>query len=546
MSPTARFAAHRRSVTLGRGAQGVTTGRHTTGSLEPRSLIGRAAELGQLDRLLASVRDGASTALVVRGEPGLGKSALLDRLAASASGFTVVRAAGVEGEVDLPYAGLQQLCRSMLHAIPTLPEPQARSLNVAFGLAAGDLVDRYLVGLAVLSLLSEAASARPLLCIVDDAQWLDPASTLALAFVARRLGNENVALVLASRVVVDELKDIPELELAPLGTADSAVLLESALIGRLDERVRERLLAESRGNPLALLELPKALTPAEAATGILHRVDGSLSERLEAGFRSRLEHLPEDSRRLLLLAAAEPLGDPLLLFRAATQLGLAVEAKDAAEEVGLLEIDERTSFRHPLVRSAVYGVASHQERRLVHGALADCTDGDIDPDRRAWHRAQATAAPDEEVAADLEATAVRAKARGGLAASGAFLERAAMLSPDPGKRIERALAACEVLLETGAFDAVEKLLRTIEPTRLDDLAGARLDHIRARIALAFGRDEAGAIRRLLAAADRLGRVEYLQGQRATWRFNSGSRTCWRPSSRRSMPLPPPARRRPSS
>jgi DNA-binding CsgD family transcriptional regulator len=468
-----------------------------------RLLVGRDAELEKLGELLAAVAAVGSSALVIRGEPGVGKSALLEQLIASADGFQVVRAEGVEGEVDLPYAGLQQLCRSMTDAIGGLPQPQSDALRVAFGLSSGEAPHRYLVGLATLGLMSEVAAAQPILCLVDDAQWLDPETTRALAFVARRLGADSVGLVFASREIVEELDGVPELQLRGLGAADSRALLDSVLIGHLDDSVRERLLAETHGNPLALLELPRAMTSAEGATGVVRQSHDSLSARIEDSFRRQLEQLPDDTRQLLLLAAAEPLGDPLLLVRAAARLGLSVESADSAEEAGLFQIRERCSFRQPLVRSAVYGAATPGARRLAHGALAEATDPTLDPDRRAWHRAQATPAPDEEVATELERTAARAKARGGLAAAGAFLERAAMLTPDAGKRAERALAAGEVLYEAGAFDAVENLLRTFDGVQLDELQAARAERLHAQVSLSLGSDATEAILRLLGAGERL-------------------------------------------
>ena len=490
-----------------------------------RGLVGRRNELAVLEQLLETARNGGSGTLVLSGDPGVGKSALLDQLISSASGFRVARAAGVEGEVDLPYAGLQQLCRSMLGTIDVLAPPQRAALKVAFGLSSGEVPDRYLVGLATLSLLSETATAQPLLCIVDDAQWLDTETTQALAFVARRLGADTVALAIASREPLEDLAGIPALHLDGLATTDARALLDSVVAGRLDGPVRERFLAETHGNPLALLELPHALTPAEAATGILYRPGDSLSSRIEEGFQHRLESLPDDTRRLLVLAAAEPLGDPLLLHRAASHLGIGIEAADAAREAGLLEIRERTSFHHPLVRSAVYQTATQRERRLAHDALAEATDPQLDPDRRAWHRAQATAAPDEVIAAELERTAARATSRGGLAAAGAFLERAALLTPERGKRAERALAAAEVMYEAGAYDAVEGLLRAVDTARLDELQSARSERLHAQVSLSVGGDEKEAIVRLLAAAGRLkqldpnlGHTAHLEALRSAFYF----------------------------
>jgi DNA-binding CsgD family transcriptional regulator len=468
-----------------------------------RFFLGRDAEVERLEGILATVRAGGSAALVLRGEPGVGKSALLERLVASASEFQIVRALGVEGEIDLPYGGLQQLCRSMADAISALPQPQADALRVAFGLSSGEAPDRYIVGLATLSLMSEVAEAKPLLCVVDDAHWLDPETTRALAFVARRLGADSVGVVLASRTVVEALDSLPELPLDGLGATDSRALLDSVLIGHLDDSVRERFLAETRGNPLALIELPRSLTIAEAASGVVHQSPDSVSGRIEESFRRQLRSLPDDTRRILLLAAAEPLGDPLLLLRAASMLGLSAESADPAEAAGLFQIRERCSFRHPLVRSAVYEAATPAERREAHGAIAEATDPLLDPDRRAWHRAQATPAPDEGVAMELERTAARAKARGGLAAAAAFLERAAILTPDVQKRAERTLAAAELMHEAGSLDSVENLLRAIDPRHLDAVQMARVEALEAELRLERGGTTTEMVLKLLAAAKRL-------------------------------------------
>jgi DNA-binding CsgD family transcriptional regulator len=468
-----------------------------------RPLVGRDAELETLDELLATVRAGGSATLVLGGEPGVGKSALLEQLVASASEFQIVRAVGVEGEVDLPYAGLHQLCRSMSDAISTLPQPQADALGVAFGLSSGEAPSRYIVGLATLSLMSQVAAAKPLLCVVDDAQWLDPETTRALAFVARRLGADSVGVVLASRTIVEDLDGLPELQLAGLSAADSRALLDSVLVGHLDPSVRDRFLAETHGNPLALIELPRSLTIAEAASGVVHQSPDSVSGRIEESFRRQLKSLPDDTRRILLLAAAEPLGDPLLLLRAASMLGLSAESADPAEGAGIFEVRERCSFRHPLVRSAVYGAATPAERREAHGAIAEATDPLLDPDRRAWHRAQATPAPDEGVAMGLEGTAARAKARGGLAAAGAFLERAAILTPDVRKRAERTLAAAELMHEAGSFDSVENLLRAIDPRHLDEPQLAHAEGLEAEVSLERGEEGPEAILKLVAAAKRV-------------------------------------------
>jgi AAA ATPase domain len=372
-------------------------------------VAGRRVEREALERLLDAVRGGQSRVLVVSGEPGVGKSALLESAIGSASGFRVARAVGVESEMELAFAALQQLCAPLLDRLDRLPGPQRDALGVAFGLRAGDAPDRLLVGLAVLSLLADVAEDQPFLCVVDDAQWLDRASAQALVFVARRLLADSIALVLVTREPSEELTGFQELVLEGLRNGDARALLGSALRVPLDERVRERIVAETRGNPLALLELPRGLTPAELAGGFGLLDAPGLSGQIEDSFRRRLARLPADTRRLLLVAAAEPVGDPVLVWRAADRLGIAVPA--ASETDGLLAIGASVTFRHPLVRSSVYRAASLEDRRAVHRALADATDPEVDPDRRAWHLAQATPGPDEDVAAELERSAGRAHAR---------------------------------------------------------------------------------------------------------------------------------------
>jgi DNA-binding CsgD family transcriptional regulator len=482
-----------------------------------RGIVGRQGEVAALAQLLETARNGGSATLVVHGEPGIGKSTLLNELIGLASGFRIARSEGVQGEVDLPYAGLQQLCRGMLDTLDVLPPPQREALSVAFGgLSSGRAPDRYLVGLAALGLLSETAVTQPLLCVVDDAQWLDAETTQALAFIARRLAADTVVLAVASRERLDDLEGLPELQLDGLAPPDSRALLDSVVTGHLDGPVRERFLAETRGNPLALLELSHALTSAEAATGVLSSPGDSLSRRMEEAFQRRLESLPDDTRRLLVLAAAEPLGDPLLLVRAAAELGLRLDSADAAEEAGLFEIREHCSFRHPLVRSAAYRSAARQQRRQAHAALAAATDARLDPDRRAWHRAQATAVPDEAIAAELEGGAARAKSRGGLAAAGAFLERATQLTPDATTRSERALAAAAVLLEAGSFEAAGVLLHTLDDARLGELSTAQAERLRAELFLAqcTADQETEALVRLLAAAEQLTRLDPAAGNAA--------------------------------
>src|SRR3984885_11630221 len=477
-------------------------------------LHGRREEREALGGLLEAVRGGQSRVLVVCGEPGVGKTALVEWAIASASGFGVLRAVGVESEMELAFAALQQLCAPMLDRLGELPVPQRDALGVAFGLRAGDAPDRFLVGLAVLSLLAEVAEEQPLVCVVDDAQWLDRASAQALVFVARRLLAESVALVLVTREAGDELEGLPKLAVEGLRDGDARALLGSAVRVPLDERVRERLVAETRGNPLALLELPRGLTPAELAGGFGLPDALPLSGQIEDSFRRRFAALLADTRRLLLVAAAEPVGDPVLVWRGGARLGIGVQA--AADTDGLLAIGTRVTFRHPLVRSAVYRAASPEERQAVHRALADATDPTVDPDRRAWHLAQATSGFDEEVAFELERSASRAQARGGLAAAAAFLERASALTPDRSPRARRALAAAQAKHQAGAFDAALRLVGIAESGPLNELQRAQVALLRGEVEFAVnrGRDAPplllSAARRLEPLDTGLARVTYLE------------------------------------
>jgi DNA-binding CsgD family transcriptional regulator len=452
-------------------------------SVRGTSLRGRGSECGLLEELLAAVRQGESRSLVLRGEPGIGKTALLAYLVEAASDLTVVRAAGVESEMELPFAGLHQLCGPLLGRIEALPAPQRQALEMVFGLSAGAPPDRFLVGLATLSLVSEVGEERPLLCVVDDAQWLDRASALTLAFVARRLLAEPVGIVFATREPGGELDELPGLEVHGLRNGDARALLGSAVHFILDELVRDRVIAETRGNPLALLELPRGLTATQLAGGFGMVGPQALSGRIEESYVRRLDELDDDARRLLLVAAAEPIGDPLLLMRASERLGITV---DGATD-GLLIVDERVTFRHPLVRSAVYRSAGADERRAAHLALAEVTDSDSDPDRRAWHLAAATVGPDENVALELEHSAGRAQARGGLSAAAAFLQRAVAFTGDPARRAERALAAAEASVGAGTFDAARGLLAAADVGPLDELQRARLDLLRAEAAYSESR-----------------------------------------------------------
>ena len=483
------------------------------GSVGPAGLRGRAREFALLDEVLAAIRRGESRSLVLRGEAGIGKTALLHHVIASASDLTVVRAVGVESEMELAYASLQQLCAPLLDQLERLPAPQRRALEIVFGLSSGPAPDRFLVGLGVLSLVSEVAEERPVLCVIDDAQWLDQASALTLAFVARRLLAEPAGLLFAAREPGEELRHLPDLELRGLVNGDARALLDSTMRFALDPLVRDRLLAETRGNPLALLELPQGLTPTQLAGGFGLPEAPDLSKQIEKSYIRRLETLPHDARRLLLVAAADPVGDPLLLQRASERLGIALSAVD--ETHGLLTVDERVTFRHPLARSAVYRSAGKPERRAAHLALAEVTNRDVDPDRRAWHLAAAAAGPDEEVALELESSAGRAQARGGTAAAAAFLRRAVALTGDPARRADRALAAAQANLGAGAFDVARGLLTAAEAGPLDELGRARVDLLQAEVAFAENRGSDAPLLLLRAASKlepldvRLSRDTYL-------------------------------------
>jgi DNA-binding CsgD family transcriptional regulator len=448
------------------------------------TLRGRGNECMLLDALLSAIQRGEGRSLVLRGEAGIGKTALLEYLLESALDTTVVRASGVESEMELAFGTLHQLSAPLLDRREGLPDPQCQALEIVFGERAGTPPDRFLVGLATLGLFSAAAEERPLLCVVDDAQWVDHESALALAFVARRLLAEPVAIVFAAREPGDELDHLPELEVQGLRDGDARALLASEAPSLVDEPVRDRIIAEMRGNPLALLELPRGLTATELAGGFgMPGADG-LSGRIEESYIRRLEALPEDARRLLLVAAAEPVGDPLLLQRASERLGIEGSAVDATDQ--FLALGERVTFRHPLVRSAAYRSAGVTERRAAHLALAEATDRGADPDRHAWHLAAAASGPDEAVALELEQSAGRAQARGGVAAAAAFLQRAVALTQNPGRRAIRALAAAEVAFQAGMSDAALRLVAIAEAAPLDEVQRARVDLLRGQVAFASG------------------------------------------------------------
>jgi DNA-binding CsgD family transcriptional regulator len=465
-------------------------------------LQGRREECAVLDGLLEAVRAGRSGALVVQGEAGVGKTALLEYAIEAGSDLRVLRAVGVESEIELAYAALHQLCAPLLDRLGRLPDQQRDALATAFGLGAAAAPDRFFVGLATLTLLSEAAEERTLLCVVDDAQWLDVASAQALAFVARRLLIDSIGLLFATREPSELFAGLPQLVVDGLGDPDARALLASVIPGRLDDRVADQLLAEAQGNPLALLELPMGLSPAQLAGGFGLPGALSLSGRIERSFLHRLAVLPENTQRLLLLAAAEPTGDQALLWRAARRLAITGPVLEPAESAGLIEIGARVRFRHPLARSAVYRAATPPQRRQVHRALADATDAHADPDRRAWHLAEAASNPDEDVANQLVRSAGRAQARGGQAAVAAFLERAAALTPESSQRAQRLLAAAGAKRDAGDLEAALRLLRAVEAGPHDELAGARVEVLQGQIALEQRRGgDAG--RMLMSAARRL-------------------------------------------
>jgi DNA-binding CsgD family transcriptional regulator len=468
-------------------------------------LLGRRTECAALSGLLATAKAGRSEVLVLRGEAGIGKTALLDFLLERAVGCQVGGAAGVESEMELAFSGLHQLCRPYLDRLNKLPAQQRDALSTAFGLQPGNAPDRFLLGLSVLTLLYEVAEERPLICMVDDAQWLDQASTRTLEFVAHRLAAEPIAMVFATRDTEGQsvFRGFPDLTVRGLSGRDAADLLQVGLARALDPRVRDRILAESQGNPLALLELPRGLSAAELAFGGDTGAVTPLDYRLEQVFRGQVQALPRESRQFLLAAAAEPVGDAPLLWRAAERLGLGPDAAVVAEAAGLIELREGVRFRHPLVRSTVYHSASRAERREAHRALADVTDPDVDPDRRAWHFACAATGPDEAVAAELERSAGRARSHGGFAAAAAFLGQAATLTPDQGRRAQRSIDAAEAKVAAGAFGDASALLSAAVMGPIGEADRGRIELLRAQMSFAANRGNEALPLHLVAAARRL-------------------------------------------
>ncbi|XVV15015.1 helix-turn-helix transcriptional regulator [Actinoplanes sp. CA-131856] len=493
------------------------------------ALLGRHAETAAIERLLTAARAGTSGALVLRGEAGIGKTALIDHALAHAADQHVIRAAGVEAERELAFAGLHQICAPALDRLARLPAQQGRALSTAFGLSAGAAPDLFMVGLGVLGLLADLAGERPVVCVVDDAQWLDRASAKVLGFVARRLRTESVVMIFATRTGPDspdlpELGGLPTLTVSGLSDEYARQLFAATFLGQVDERVLDRIIAECHGNPLALTELPRGFTPAELAGGFGFRHPGALPRRIEESFRRQIASLPPIGRSLLLVAAAEPLGDPVLVWGALNHLGVPVGSQLTALQTvaDFVDFGSGVRFRHPLLRSAIYEAASDAERRQAHAALAEITSATTDPDRRAWHRAQATAAPDEGVATELQTSAARAQTRGGYAAAGAFLERAAELTPDPVRRASRMLSAAQARYLGGTPDAALRLLALAEADHAAELDRARADLLRADIAFMVDRGSRTADLFLKAASrlapldTGLARSTYLDALRAAW------------------------------
>ena len=464
-------------------------------------VIGRRGEIARIDELLAAARRGRGAALVLRGAAGIGKSALLEHAGHAAAGFDVVTACGAEFETDLPFAALHQLCVPLLSHLVDMPAPLRSALRAAFGLSDGT-PDVFRVGLATLELLAAAARNGPLLCVIDDAHWVDSASSQALAFLARRITVEPIAMMFAIRTpwAADEFDRLPGLVIDGLSDADARALLAAQSHVTLDEQIRERVLAEARGHPLALLEPP-------GAGGFAPPDPSPVPTRIERGFGDRLTALPDEARMLLIVASADPTGDPGLLWPAARLLDIDVAiGSAAATATGLIEFGTRIRFCHPLARSAVYRLADAGQRGTAHRVLAEVTDPVVDPDRWVWHRGQAATGPDDEVAAELERSATRARARGGVVAASAFAERAAELSLDSARRIDRTLAAVQAHLDAGATDTAAALLTTVENSDLDELRNAHVDQLRGRTAFLRHTDGDGPDL-MLRAARRLAGVD---------------------------------------
>ena len=471
-------------------------------SVAETALVGRDRERAVIDRLLLDVGSGRSRALVLRGQAGIGKTALLDEIVARAEGMAVVRLSGVESERELAYGALYPLwCRLTDAGVSRLPVPQGLALRAAFGVEAGPAPSVFLVGLAMLNGLADLAGQHSLVVAVDDADWLDLPSAQTLSFVARRLQAEGVGLVFAAREMMPELEGLLELPLGGLASEDSRRLLESVLRVDVDEAIVDRFIAETEGNPLAVLELSSGLASPDPEGMFDRRDPRGLWVELEDSFRRRVQALNGEAQMLLLIAAAEPSGDPLVFWRAVDLLGVSRDAAEVLYEAGLLRVGLSVVFRHPLVRSASYRFASVDARRAVHRALSEAVDPDVDADRRALHRALAARGPDEQVAVDLERSAERALRRGGYGAAASLLERALTLTCDRDRRGRRALAAAQAKLAAGEPRLSRDLLSIAERGPLDALGLVQLEVLRARIAFALGRGRDAPALLLKAAKD---------------------------------------------
>ena len=468
------------------------------------AFVDRSAEREALRGLLARAADGYSGALVLRGEVGVGKTALLNETvaAAAAAGMQTIRLTGVEPETHLSYAGLHRFLLPFADHLERLPAPQREALRSTFGLVAGPPADRFLVALAVLTLLAEAASEAPLVCVVDDVQWLDPESAVVLGFVARRLYAERVMLLFAVREPAGDLPalaGLPEMSIAGLDEGAALELLASLVPGPLSPAVGARVVAETGGNPLALVEVARQLSPGQLAGVELLPEPLPVGGSLEEAFGRRVRRLPAEARLLLAVAAAEPVGSQALVWRAAGQLGIDPDAAASADLGGLAAIGSQVEFRHPLIRSVIYQTMPLRQRRLIHRALAAAGDGS-EPDRVAWHLGMAAAGPDEAVAARLEQAAGRARDRGGYAAAVMFLSRAAELSADECLRAGRLLAASEAALIAGQPIRAGALLEAATPKLGDPLARAQARRLHGTIRCALG--QAGEASSILLAAVR--------------------------------------------
>jgi DNA-binding CsgD family transcriptional regulator/uncharacterized protein YjeT (DUF2065 family) len=469
------------------------------------ALLGRDDERAELQRMLAGLWESSSAVLVVRGEAGVGKTALLDDTVSAADGIRVLRLTGIESEMELGFAALHALLLPFLGRLETLPTPQRAALRSAFGLGYEEPPERFLVGLATLTLLSDAGNEEPLLCVIDDAQWLDQESLAVFAFVARRLEADRVAMVLAVRDPSDRivpLEGLPTLQLWGLDRTAAGALLDTVVGGNLDQRIGALLFDETRGNPMALLELGRDLTPEQLAGRSTLPDPLPLGRQLEAKFVRQVRALPASTQTFLLVAAAEPTGEPRLVYGAAERLGLPADAGSAAEAAGLLVVRPVVAFRHPLIRSAVYHSASGSDRRRVHDALASVSDADRDGDRRAWHRSASVIGVDEEIAEELEEAAERARRRGGFTGAAAFLTRAAQLTPDSQRRATRLLAAAQADFTAGVPARAQLLVDEAVPQLVDPLLRAHALRLQGAIRYALG-DGAGTVSILLDAAGAL-------------------------------------------